>query len=106
MTRAIVNLIDNACDAVDEKDHAEVIIRSEVDDAGVWLGVEDNGKGLSEKEQQRIWNAGYSTKSHPGVGLTFVKNVVEEHDATLKIDSELKKGTIFWIVLPKECVQL
>ncbi|KGX90645.1 sensor histidine kinase [Pontibacillus marinus] len=106
MTRAIVNLIDNACDAVDGKLNAKVTIRSEFDESGIWLGVEDNGKGLSKKEQQKIWSAGYSTKAHPGVGLTFVKNVVEEHEATLKIDSELKKGTTFWIVLPKECVQL
>ncbi len=105
MTRALVNLIDNASDAVEGREHATVTIRSIVADGKVSVGVEDNGDGISEENKQRIWKAGFSTKSHPGVGLTFVQNVVHEHDATLSIDSETGMGTTFWIHLPKERVR-
>lgn len=106
MTRAIVNLIDNACDAVSLVPNPTVKIRTKTSSNGVCIGVEDNGKGLSKKEQKKIFGPGYSTKSHPGVGLTFVKTVVEEHDAQLTIDSKQNKGTIFWIHLPEERVRL
>ncbi|MCA0985295.1 HAMP domain-containing histidine kinase [Halobacillus yeomjeoni] len=105
MTRALVNLIDNASDAVEGKTNAKVTICTKLDHDGVLIGVKDNGHGISEENIEKIWNAGYSTKSHPGVGLTFVKNVVKEHDAQLSIDSEPEKGTTFWIHLPKERVR-
>lgn len=105
MTRAMVNLIDNACDAVSDVDNPQVIIRTKTDSKGVWLGIEDNGTGLSKKAQKRIFDPGFSTKQHPGVGLTFVKKVVSEHDAELHIDSQLNNGTTFWILIPKERVK-
>ncbi|RWZ59132.1 HAMP domain-containing histidine kinase [Halobacillus fulvus] len=105
MTRALVNLIDNASDAVEGKSDATVTIRTEVDDKGILIGVQDNGDGISEENIDKIWNAGFSTKAHPGVGLTFVKNVVKEHGAELSIDSEPGLGTTFWIHIPKERVR-
>ncbi|PBB07110.1 sensor histidine kinase [Salimicrobium humidisoli] len=101
MTRAIVNLIDNAGDAVEGQKNAQVVIRSEVH-AGIWIGIEDNGPGIKNRDLQKIWNAGFSTKEHPGLGLSFVKNVIEEHGASLDIESEPGVGTTFWIHFPKE----
>ncbi|MCA1012757.1 sensor histidine kinase [Halobacillus halophilus] len=104
MTRALVNLIDNASDAVEGLSDATVTICSKTGEGGVYIGVKDNGHGISEENIEKIWNAGYSTKSHPGVGLTFVKNVVQEHEAELSIESEHGIGTTFWIHIPKERV--
>ncbi|SIS40383.1 sensor histidine kinase [Salimicrobium flavidum] len=101
MTRAIVNLIDNAGDAVEGQEDAQVLIRTEAD-SGIWIGIEDNGPGISNRDIQKIWTAGFSTKDHPGVGLSFVKNVIEEHGASLDIESEPGSGTTFWIHFPKE----
>ncbi|MEC3884472.1 HAMP domain-containing sensor histidine kinase [Halobacillus sp. HZG1] len=105
MTRALVNLIDNASDAVEGKKDAKVTIATKVEQSGILIGVKDNGHGISQSNINKIWNAGYSTKSHPGVGLTFVKNVVNEHGAELSIESEQGVGTTFWIHLPKERVR-
>lgn len=105
MTRALVNLIDNASDAVAGKQDAKVIIATKVSGSNVQIGVKDNGHGISQANINKIWNAGYSTKSHPGVGLTFVKNVVQEHGADLSIESQQGEGTAFWIHLPKERVR-
>lgn len=105
MTRAVVNLIDNASDAVEGNKDARVTICTESSPNEVLIGVKDNGHGISEENIEKIWNAGYSTKSHPGVGLTFVKNVVNEHGAQLSIESEAGLGTTFWIHIPKERVR-
>lgn len=105
MTRALVNLIDNASDAVEGKIDAKVTIATKVDQESILIGVKDNGQGISQANINKIWNAGYSTKSHPGVGLTFVQNVVKEHGAELSIESEQGVGTTFWIHLPKERVR-
>lgn len=105
MTRALVNLIDNASDAVEGKEDAKVTIATKVDQNAILIGVRDNGHGISQANINKIWNAGYSTKSHPGVGLTFVQNVVKEHGAELSIESEHEIGTNFWIHIPKERVR-
>jgi two-component system, sporulation sensor kinase B len=105
MTRALVNLIDNASDAVEGKQDAKVTIATKIDQESILIGVKDNGHGISQANINKIWNAGYSTKSHPGVGLTFVQNVVKEHGAELAIESEQGIGTTFWIHLPKERVR-
>ncbi|UOQ45164.1 HAMP domain-containing histidine kinase [Halobacillus salinarum] len=105
MTRVLVNLIDNASDAVEGQENAKVTIRTKEENEGVLIGIEDNGPGIREEDLEKIWNAGYSTKSHPGVGLAFVKNVVEEHGAELNINSNSQEGTTFWIYFPKERVR-
>ncbi|KHE71435.1 HAMP domain-containing sensor histidine kinase [Halobacillus sp. BBL2006] len=105
MTRALVNLIDNASDAVEGQSNAKVTICTQLNHPGILIGVKDNGHGISEENIEKIWNTGYSTKSHPGVGLTFVKNVVKEHGAELTIESKKGLGTTFWIHIPKERVR-
>ncbi|MFQ3545316.1 HAMP domain-containing sensor histidine kinase [Halobacillus rhizosphaerae] len=105
MTRVLVNLIDNASDAVEGQEDARVTIRTKVENEGILIGIEDNGPGIKPSEVSKIWNAGYSTKAHPGVGLAFVKNVVQEHDAELTIKSKDGLGTTFWIHFPKERVR-
>ncbi|WP_246206650.1 sensor histidine kinase [Virgibacillus ihumii] len=105
MTRAIVNLIDNAGDAIRNQEHGKVVMKTRFIERELWLGVEDNGNGIPPKQLKKIHQPGYSTKSHPGVGLTFVQAVVEDHQATLDIETTPGKGTIFWIKLPEEILR-
>ncbi|MBM7553163.1 sensor histidine kinase [Thalassobacillus pellis] len=105
ITRAVVNLIDNACDAVSETNNPTVIIRTALIDNELWLGVLDNGKGISKKDLKKIYQPGFSTKSHPGVGLTFVNNVIEVHQARMKIENRQGNGTAFWMIFPEEVLR-
>ncbi|WP_206514649.1 sensor histidine kinase [Brevibacillus marinus] len=102
ITRALVNLIDNAFDAIQGRAGGKVTLRVEQHGNEIWLGVSDNGRGLSPQEQRKVWQAGYSTKQHPGVGLSFVRQVAEGHGGRVSIASESGKGTTVWIHLPKE----
>ncbi|MGM0889811.1 MAG: sensor histidine kinase [Bacillota bacterium] len=104
MTRALVNLIDNAYDAVNGVEDGKILLKVKNYENELWLGVSDNGIGISPKEQEKIWKAGFSTKSHPGMGLAFVRQVAEGHGASVEIDSKLGHGTIIWIKLAEGSV--
>lgn len=100
LTRAIINLIDNALDAIKEREDGRVILRAKTFPNVVKLEVEDNGYGILANDVRRIWRAGYSTKNHPGVGLAFVRQVAEGHEGSVNIKSEVGQGTKVWITLP------
>lgn len=99
MTRAIVNLINNAFDAIEEYPEGKVSIKAKTYGNQILLGVSDSGKGMTEEEQKKIWKAGYSTKCQSGIGLSFVHQVVEEHKGTVSIESKIGQGTTVWIHL-------
>lgn len=100
LTRAIINLIDNALDAIQERENGRVVLRAITLKNVVTLEVEDNGYGISANDVKRIWKTGYSTKNHPGVGLAFVRKVAEGHEGSVNIKSEIGQGTKVWITLP------
>ncbi|WCK53481.1 HAMP domain-containing sensor histidine kinase [Aneurinibacillus sp. Ricciae_BoGa-3] len=93
VTRAIVNLIDNAFDAIQDRPDGKVCIRVETEGKEVVIRVSDNGQGMASHLLDKIWQAGYSTKRHPGLGLSFVKQVAEGHKAYITVDSKLGQGT-------------
>lgn len=100
MTRAIINLIDNALDAIQERENGKVVLRAKTLTNVVRLEVEDNGYGILAEKVKRIWKTGYSTKNHPGVGLAFVRQVAEGHGGSVNVKSIIGQGTKFWITLP------
>ena len=100
MTRAMINLIDNALDAVQDQENGKVILRAKILKNEVILEVEDNGCGILAANAAKIWEIGYSTKNHPGAGLAFVRQVAEGHEGSVNIISEIGQGTKVWITLP------
>lgn len=72
---------------------------------GVRVRFIDDGMGISEIEQGRIFERLYRgdrsrTEKGLGLGLSYVKAVVEAHGGSITVQSELKKGTVFEVVLP------
>lgn len=101
MTRAMINLIDNALDAVQDRENGRVILRTKTLEDEVRLEIVDNGCGISPDKVKKIWKVGYSTKSHPGAGLAFVRQVALGHGGSVNIRSEVGQGTNIWITLPR-----
>lgn len=100
VTRAIINLIDNALDAVQKRGDGRVALRAKTLSNIVRFEVEDNGHGILNSHLKKIWKTGYSTKNHQGLGLAFVREVVEGHEGSVNIKSEVGQGTMVWITLP------
>lgn len=100
--RALVNLVQNSAKAIPEGRKARIIISSDVEEDQVRFRVMDNGSGISKESQGSIWNRGYSGMASSGLGLTFVRNVVERAGGTVELRSTLGEGTTVTLWIPKE----
>lgn len=99
------NLIINAIDACDADGIISVSEKSDEDN--ICFSVEDNGEGIDEDILPYIFNPGFTTKycdngkASTGIGLSHVKNIVEELQGTVNVKSAIKAGTVFEISIPK-----
>ena len=60
-------------------------------------------KGISEEDKVRVFEPKFTTKSSGmGLGLPMVKNIVEAYNGTITFTSQINKGTVFKIMLPKK----
>ena len=82
-----------------------IIVRTEATSEGVRLSVIDNGPGIAAELQARIFEPLFTTKSFGvGLGLPMVKQVVEQHQGTIAVESTVGSGTTFSILLPRHDV--
>ncbi|UOF92526.1 sensor histidine kinase [Fodinisporobacter ferrooxydans] len=97
------NLIENAFDALkDRMEHKKVFVSFEQDLDSLTVLVEDNGGGIREDIQSRIFEKGFSTKGTQGrgVGLHLVNSIVHKGKGDIQIDSREGEGTSIWITFP------
>lgn len=104
----INNLIANAIDACGSDGIIKVWEKSY--ESSICFGVEDNGDGIENDVLPYIFNPGFTTKycdngkASTGIGLSHVKNIVEELQGSIKVKSAIKAGTIFEITIPKNSI--
>lgn len=101
--RMISNLLINAIDAV--KDNGGVITietKYQVEHGILEFSIKDNGMGIPPQALDRIFELFYSTKGSRGTGfgLAIVQKVIQEHNGTIEVSSEIDKGTEFHVKLP------
>lgn len=103
------NFISNACKyAGDEKNpKLEIGIENKGDSWLLWA--EDNGIGIEEENQEKIFEIfsreNRSDAEGTGVGLSIVKRIIESHNGEIWVESEKGKGSTFYVEFPKEEVQ-
>ena len=101
--RALINLIDNAYEACRDREKPDILFKAEEKDGDkVQLSVEDNGCGIPENVLHDIWTPGFSLKNSSGLGLVFVKSIVEHYGGTIRIESRENEGTRVIIQIRKE----
>ncbi|KYO64138.1 sensor histidine kinase [Thermovenabulum gondwanense] len=103
----IGNLISNALDAVDnERGIINVSVNLDENNNKIFITVSDNGYGIDKKDLPFIFDPGFSTKMlengelSTGLGLTHVKNLVEEMEGKVEVKTARQKGTTFFIEIP------
>lgn len=105
ITNVIVNLLDNALKY--SGDNPEVKITSKTTSRGVKVYVKDNGIGISKENQKRIFERFYRVSTGNihnvkgfGLGLSYVKKIIDAHEGKISINSELNKGSTFSFFIP------
>jgi hypothetical protein len=103
MKRVVVNLIDNAAEALEQSLRKEIWVRSTLapDRDVVEITIEDSGPGITPEAKERLFLPYFSTKrSGTGLGLAIVNRIVAEHHGTIRVEENFPSGTKFVIELP------
>ena len=105
MKRVIVNLIDNAAEALAQSPAKDIWVRTflDTDRDMVVLLVADSGPGISIEAKERLFLPFFSTKRRgTGLGLAIVNRIISEHNGTIRVEENRPQGTKFIIELPIE----
>ncbi len=103
LQQVMINVIVNACQALEHPQQAIVISTGLLEDK-LWIKVEDQGKGIDERDQARLFDPFFTTKREQGgtgLGLSISSAIVEEHQGQLAFYSVPGEGTEVTLWLPK-----
>jgi len=102
LLRLFNNLIKNATQAIETVEGGEIIVKLTEKEAAFELEIKDNGVGMEEKDQDRIFEPNFTTKtSGTGLGLAMSKSIVEQMDGSIYFTSTIGEGTTFYLEFKK-----
>ena len=107
ISRALSNLIDNAIRYSPER--TSVIISTILESDFLRVVVEDRGYGVHSSEHEKIWEKFYRVardgqdkeEESTGLGLSLVKEIIEQHGGNVEVESEVGRGSRFSLKLPR-----
>ena len=111
LERVIANLVLNACEAV-SADLGLIVITTTGTQAGLEIGVWDNGPGIPPEIHDSVFQpfVSYGKAEGSGLGLVIAKKIVEDHGGEIYLDGGSETGTLFKITIPfaipEEAIQL
>jgi signal transduction histidine kinase len=105
LQEVMVNLIQNAIDAMDivDDDRRVLRVKTEYDgDDAISVAIEDTGPGIDSKKSNKVFDAFFTTKPHGmGLGLAICRMIIERHGGQLVVSSVDPHGAVFRIILPQ-----
>jgi len=101
MEQVFINLFHNAVEAMSGTGSLKVAIESH--GTGIAIRISDTGGGIPPDAVEKIFEPFFSTKDKgTGLGLAIVYNIILKHNGDIRVESEIGKGTVFHITLPRE----
>jgi signal transduction histidine kinase len=109
MEQILGNLIDNAVKYLDPARPGRIVVSGRAtDDGHVVYRIADNGRGISDRDHERIFElfrrSGKQDRAGEGLGLAFVRNSVRRLGGDITLESELGKGSTFMLKFPTRLV--
>ncbi len=101
LNQVFMNILVNAGQAIKEKGEIKILTETQGDKAVITIS--DNGCGIDQAHLSKIFDPFFTTKEigkGTGLGMNIAYNIIQEHNGTIEIESEVGKGTRFIIKLP------
>jgi len=94
--QVLINLVTNSLTAMSNKDQPQLVLESFCKGDHIIIQVQDNGSGIPQEKLANIFMPFYSTKEKAsGIGLSFVKQILRLHNASIHVQSVVDKGSTF-----------
>ncbi|MBT4399407.1 MAG: histidine kinase, partial [Bacteroidetes bacterium] len=114
MKQALINILMNALQAIDAQEgQIQIEVRDIAsenpqsdEDSMFLLEIRDNGKGIPKNLLEKIFDPFYTTKQEgTGLGLSITYSIIHRHGGEIKFQSEIEKGTLVKIKLPRKAIK-
>jgi nitrogen fixation/metabolism regulation signal transduction histidine kinase len=101
MEQVMINLIKNACEATDNQSNPQVKVEIGYNENHrPIIKVTDNGDGILPEVLDKVFIPFFTTKTNgSGIGLSICRQIVQLHGGSISVQSEVGKGSCFWVVL-------
>ena len=106
-TNVVFNLLDNAVKYKKEEGELHLCVRTWNEGNKLYISIQDNGIGIKKEDLKKVFDKFYRVHTgnrHDvkgfGLGLAYVKKIIQDHKGAIRAESELGVGTKFIIVLP------
>jgi signal transduction histidine kinase len=106
LNQVFMNLLVNAAQAIPVK--GTITVETKATDEHVVVRISDTGTGISRENLRKVFDPFFTTKpvgKGTGLGLSIAHGIIEKHQGTIKVESEVGKGTTFIIRLPLKGLQ-
>ncbi|WP_181884614.1 ATP-binding protein [Neobacillus piezotolerans] len=102
--QVLINILKNAMEALESVEHAsrrEITIFTKTENDAYVIGIQDSGCGIEPETISQLFSPFFSTKPNGnGLGLNICKKIIEEHGASVHVESKVGKGSLFSILFP------
>jgi signal transduction histidine kinase len=98
--QVLINLLQNAIQALEDSEQKTITLRAYIDEAGkIILEVSDTGKGIEEEALGKIFIPFFTTKKKgSGIGLSISKQIMRRHKGNIQVRSQIGEGTTFKLI--------
>ena len=99
--QVLINLIKNAVEAMPQG--GTITIRTRGNAKGIFVEVQDTGKGITPEHLNEIFNPFFTTKEKgTGLGLAVSLKILNDHNGELLVSSQVGEGSVFTVRLPRQ----
>ena len=100
LNQVFMNVLMNAVQAIEQD--GQIVINTSLKNDKVIVKISDNGIGIPQDAMDKIFNPGFTGKGvgvGTGLGLSITYNIIQKHHGEVQVESEVGKGTTFFIIL-------
>ncbi|SHS99330.1 histidine kinase with cyclic nucleotide-binding domain [Mycobacteroides abscessus subsp. abscessus] len=100
LKKVFINMIKNGIEVMPSGGFITITMNQTTDNR-IHISIKDEGYGIPEEKLKKLGQPFYTTKERgTGLGLMVSYRIIEEHEGTIKVESEVGKGTVFHVYLP------